>query len=979
MRLPSRVLIIVVSALVMSAAAAFAQEIAGVARDTTGAVLPGVTVEASSPALIEKLRTALTDEAGRYRIVALRPGTYSVTFTLAGFNNFKREGIELTANFTATVNAEMRVGAIEETVTVTGESPTVDVQSTSTRIVMTRDVLDAVPTGRNIQAVGILIPGTTLQFGGGGALSIDVGGSGGMQQSPLTFHGSNDSVQQVNGIRYNNLCGSGQYAGTYWNDGMFQEISYITSGDSAENGQGGMRINMIPKEGGNGFKGTVFGNWTYDPWQGNNLDDYLRGRRLESVNEIDKIWDFNPSFGGPIIRDKLWFQGTYRYWGVYRNVAGSFSEIDPTMPGLDDGYINSRVLHFTWQATQKNKLTAYYDLNQKYRGHWGINSTTSPEAAGIEDMPHSYTTQAKWLSTISNKLLFEAGFGIYYQQYREIYRPEPENPNTPDLLRVHPTTGLVYRPFFATQERSTSQWFGSFRQFQVGHFSENFQYLTSLSYITGSHALKTGLTFGHGLRRTDTYARGDMVVFYNLGRPNQVQLLATPRWQREKINADMGVFVQDKWTINRATLSLGARFDYYNSEVPVQVSPAGSWVPHRELQRVPDVPKWYDLSPRLGISYDLFGNGKTAVKGSVNRYVAAQTAGFAAAANPLGGGTADPRFADTRTWNDANNDRLPQANEFGQTANQRFGQEVSIQRYDDDLREGWFKRGYTWAYSAAIQQELLPRVSAEFGFHKGWTGNLTSTDNALVGLADYDPFCVTVPANDPPLPNAGQQVCGLYDIKPEKRPLVDNVLTFSNNFGERSRVYTGFDATVTARFRNGALLNGGVTSGRTVDNECYVIDNPSPTNAAAIGPFDRDCETRPPFRAQYKFLWSYPLPGDFQVSGSFQSVPGPEILAQYVVTSAQVSGLGRALSAGSATVNLIEPATLYDERMHQVDFRATKRFRMGRTRLQVMADLYNALNDNAVIRRTNRVGSIWSRPDQVLEARMFKMGVQMDF
>src|SRR3954447_216434 len=302
-------------------ASAQTSTIAGEVRDTSGAVLPGVTVEVSSPALIERVRLATTDGSGKYSIVSLRPGTYSVTFTLPGFSTVKRDTIELTSDFTATVNADMKVGAVEETITVSAESPIVDVQSITARTVMTRDVLDAMPTGRNIQAVGILIPGTSLALGGGGALSRDVGGSGNLQQSPLQYRGSADTVQTIEGLRLNNLCANGAYSGVYWNDGSFQEISYVTGADSAEMGQGGMRVNMVPKDGGNSFHGVVFGNYAPSSWASDNCNSpgvgqfctreetggdltYNPNNKLANVSVIDKIWDLNPGFGGPIAKDK---------------------------------------------------------------------------------------------------------------------------------------------------------------------------------------------------------------------------------------------------------------------------------------------------------------------------------------------------------------------------------------------------------------------------------------------------------------------------------------------------------------------------------------------------------------------------------------------------------------------------------------------------------------------------------------------------
>jgi hypothetical protein len=421
------------------AAAQGGSTISGVVKDASGAVLPGVTVEAASPALIEKVRTVITDSAGQYAIVQLRPGIYTVTFTLPGFSVVKRENVELTTDFTSTINAEMKVGALEETITVSAESPIVDVQSITARTVMTRDVLDSIPTGRNIQAVGIMIPGTSIAVGGGGALSRDVGGSGNLQQSPLQFRGSGDTVQTIEGLRLNNLCAQGAYSGVYWNDGSFQEISYVTGADSAEMGQGGIRVNMVPKDGGNTFHGSMMGNYAGDSWAADNLRSNLAGdltfnpnNRINTVGNIQKVWDFNPSIGGPIKKDKIWFNFTFRHWGVNKSVADSYFDADPSpfkyaadlsRPGIDDGHIVSRAGRLSWQISQKDKFSVYHDDQNKYRDHWGISANVPPEASGIQVTPTSFVSVWKWTRTQSNRLLFDAGVGIYDQEYTELYQP----------------------------------------------------------------------------------------------------------------------------------------------------------------------------------------------------------------------------------------------------------------------------------------------------------------------------------------------------------------------------------------------------------------------------------------------------------------------------------------------------------------------------------------------------------------------------
>jgi hypothetical protein len=261
--------------------AAAQSAIAGVVRDTSGAVLPGVTVEVSSPALIEKTRSAATDDAGQYRVVDLRPGTYTVTFTLQGFSTVKREGVVLDANFTAPVNAELRVGAIEETVTVTGESPIVDVQNTARREVVDRELLDALPTGRDFQTIGNVIPGVTMG-------RFDVGGSSTAQSGTLVAAGSRgqDFQLKIDGMHANNSFGEGWFNGIYHNEAIFQEMSYTVSGGTAENQAAGVSVNMIPRSGGNTFAYEFLGTFSNHSLQAENVDDELRAR------------GFNPTSGG---------------------------------------------------------------------------------------------------------------------------------------------------------------------------------------------------------------------------------------------------------------------------------------------------------------------------------------------------------------------------------------------------------------------------------------------------------------------------------------------------------------------------------------------------------------------------------------------------------------------------------------------------------------------------------------------------------
>ncbi|MBI3491514.1 MAG: carboxypeptidase regulatory-like domain-containing protein, partial [Acidobacteria bacterium] len=252
---------------------------AGVVKDATGAVLPGVTVEAASPVLIEKVRSVSTDANGAYRIENLRPGTYVITFTLPGFATVKRDGVELPSNFTSTINAELKVGAVEETVTVSGQSPVVDTQTNVKAQALSRDVLDAVPSAHTIQSLGQLVTGVTLT-------APDVGGSQAMQQTYFTVHGLGAAQTSllVDGMIINGLQGDGAIQ-TYFNEGTNQEMVYQTGGGNVDSPTGGVKINMIPKEGGNRFSGSLFEGYETQHLQSSNMTDFLSSHGVTSLDK----------------------------------------------------------------------------------------------------------------------------------------------------------------------------------------------------------------------------------------------------------------------------------------------------------------------------------------------------------------------------------------------------------------------------------------------------------------------------------------------------------------------------------------------------------------------------------------------------------------------------------------------------------------------------------------------------------------------
>src|SRR5438552_1299217 len=626
--------------------------IAGVVKDTSGAVMPGVTVEATSPALIERVRTVTTDSQGQYQILDLRPGTYTVTFTLPGFSTVKREGIELPATFTATVNTDLRVGALAETVTATGASPVVDTQNVIRRQVVTKNTIDAMPTSKNWSTIGVMTVGVSSN-------QNDVGGSAGEHQNQLKAHGGsfNDRLVQLDGIMNANMACNYSCTGISTNDQSTQELSYEFGAISAEIAGGGVRVNIIPKDGGNRFSGSAFTNFATDKMQGNNVDQTLKDQGVLTADSILKIYDGSAAFGGPIVKDKLWFFTAHRYWGYEQIRTNTFYEKDQSTfvftpdtsrPGTETQRNVSDDIRLTWQMSARNKLSGYFSIAPRYTNHWTLASTLQPDASNLQNLPHNNFETVTFRSTLSSRLLFEAGMG-----------------NTTETWTREPVEDSLTSKGYPVTEQTTGI---SFRAYPA-NFSSNYtslrSYRSSLTYITGSHAFKTGMTLQEGPADTDVYTNKDTFIIVRNGQPFQVSVRTTPYTTHERLVADLGVYAQDTWTIKRLTINAGLRWDYLNNKVEAQDAPGGTWIGARHYDALTNVPNFKDLSPRLGITYDLFGNGKTALKATLSRYVQTSTVGYARLLNPINTSVNSA----SRSWQDTNNDKIPQLSELGPLTN----------------------------------------------------------------------------------------------------------------------------------------------------------------------------------------------------------------------------------------------------------------------------------------------------------------------
>ena len=794
---------------------------AGVVKDTSGAVLPGVTVEASSPVLIEKTRSVVTDENGAYRLVDLRPGIYTLTFSLEGFSTVVREGLELPSDFTMTVNFEMKIGAVEETLTVTGTSPMVDVQSTTKSQVLNRETLDAIPTGRTIQGMGQLITGVSLNI-------PDVGGSRAMQQTYMSAHGmsASQTTVQVDGLMVNGLDGDGAVQ-NYFNSSMSQEMVYTTSGAAADVSGGGVRLNMIPKDGGNMFNGSFFAGYQDKSFQTDNLTDELIARGLKSADGIDKLSNFEASLGGPIKKDKIWFFLSARTFHLDTLPADAFNA--DGSPGVDPQSINSAQARIIWQISPKNKLSVYNDRIGKNRGA-AMTAGFDPATASVVWNSPIYTTgSAKLTSTLTNRLLLEGGFSTNYERYNFLYQPGIEKQRgTPEWYTTINKQDIALA---TTYNAAVSQQLQS---------PDRLSLAASLSYVSGAHNIKAGIQDSWGNYRRTYLANGDLRAFFTNGVPTRVDVLNTPWERRDQLHKDIGIFAQDAWTLKRLTVNYGARWEYFAHGIPLETAPAGRFTGARTFGPI-EMPTWKSIAPRFGAVYDLFGTQQTAIKFSIGKYMQAGSTGFSETYNPLALTTAQ------LSWTDLNGDKVPQG-ELG-CVYQTAGCEINLaqlpigfgvanlSKFDPDI-----KRMYNIETSVSVQHELLPRVSISGGwFHRDYK-NLRRRDNVLQSFADYTPFTVFSPIDGTPIT--------YYNVSAAALPRVSTVDLTAGS--DRTLAYNGVEYSFNVRLPRGLTMFGGGMSERTIARLCDEKWNPN------LLLYCDQTQSGIPFRTQFKIAGSVP-------------------------------------------------------------------------------------------------------------------------
>jgi hypothetical protein len=944
--------------------------ITGVVRDTSGAVLPGVTVEASSSALIEKTRTAVTDGQGVYNIVDLRPGAYTVTFTLLGFQTLRREGIQLPASFTATVNADLQVGSLAETVSVTGEAPVVDLRSSGRQQTLSQELLASVPTGSTAQSYAVLLPSVTQGLG------IVSTAPNSFRWADLNFRGTREASTSVDGFDTSHRL-NGEGSQYQVNEGMVQEIVVSLGSAGAETQGAGIIINAIPKSGGNRFSGSFSAHWANEDFVSDNLTDQLRALNLTSQS-VRKSWDYNPSFGGPIARDTLWFYGSYRNLGNATD-TGIRRDLDPldwvytpdpSRP-TDSEQLRNRnySLRLTWQAHAKHTVTLHGDhnpTNWDNRGGTtgGGRTLNAPEVTVSGLYEPQFVAGASWKSPMSNKLYLEGGVTVTKNK-------QWFSRNANDALTgqpVSPDLGAI-----AAQDLDNN-WL-----FRGSHFIGNFNNTVgvrpraSASYITGSHTVKVGLQMVKGNDQAERHRIGDYIVRLRTGRPVSIEVWG-PEDRTSRLTS-LGFYGQDQWVIKRATLNVGLRYDYVTTSADPQTLPGNTMLPERHFEGIDKIIHFHDVSPRLGVAYDLFGNNRTAVKAAVNRFLSPQD--FTGGRHPTA--LAVPNT--TRDWEDRNGNYIPDCDfrnfevngECGRLQNLNFGSKVlNPPQFDPDVDGGFGHRQYSWEITSGIQHHVMQGLGVELGYYRRWQGNRQVTQNLLTQPSDYIPYCVRTPLDSRLPGGGGQEMCGFYDLDPNLVGRVQNFTTLANRFGKEVWVYDGIEVNLNARMAGGLQFTGGTITQRVRTESCYTVNNPSQVF----------CKNTPPFLTTLKLMGMYPLPvWDIQVSGSLQMLPGPALNGSRTYGRSEILRLppGRQLSTATVNLTVVEPNMVYTDHVNKVDIRASKIVRIGGYRLTGSVDVINLLNGAGILSVNTTIGNSWQNPTQALGGRLYRLSWRIDF
>lgn len=901
--------------------------ITGTIVDASGAVVPGVTVTLTSPALIGGPRSTVTTDLGTYRFIALSPGSYDLKFELSGFQTINRAGIRITANFVARVDITMSVQTLAETVTVAGEAPVVDSKSNLIATSLDKALLDNIPTGRDIWVL-------TEQVAGSVPDRYNVGGTESAQQSALSLHGTTGGGQQdysINGLSMNWPGATGQYTMFYFDYDSFEEVQIETAGAPAEIAVGGLYMNMISKSGGDQFHGGTTLMWNPGGLQGNNVSADLKAKGIEASNPIDQIVDFQPYLGGPI-RKNIWFFTSYRWYLIDTQILG-LKRPDGS-PEVDVNHQSNVLGKVTTQLNPGNRLMVQYYFNYQnrfFRRDNGYGFTE--EKASWRQIEPANLIQGQWTSVLGKSLFLDTRYGFLNLKFPLAYQSsvKPTDISKIDDIRSTVTNAAIY-DFTNPANRHQAN-------VSLGYHNDR---------LAGIHDFKVGFEWMRAMNGYDYIMNGTLDQHYYDGVPAYVDATNLPLSQRSLIR-NVSFYGQDAWALNnRLTLNLGARFENFMAWNPAQGASAGRFFAARQFPEVKDIPNFSILVPRIGASYDLTGDGKTAIKASFSRYAIQEGSRFPESLNPNG------YSGQYMEWSDTNGDDIAQDNELGAVLS-RYGGASGV-NLDPNI-----SRSYSDEITAGVQREIGKDFAVGATYYYRKNKNLLGQVNNAVPPSAYVPVTESVP---------GGGSITVYNLQPEFVGQVDRVITNQTQFWES---YNGIELTAKKRLSNNWQMLAGYTYSKAksfnVENWLVgFVDTNDPNNLINID--DRVQASDTPNVLKLGGTYILPYYG-LQISGNYRYYTGKPLTRTFLVQD---------LNQGPVNVAAEPRGTFRYPNVSLLDLRISKVFPIGKTAtVEGMFNLFNTLNAGTVINQVTTLGPSYGNPIQLLTPIVAGFGARLTF
>ncbi len=918
--------------MLLLSAAGWAQQdgtITGKVTDSSGAILPGVSLTLTSPQVMGQ-RTAITDETGGYRFGLLPPGLYSVKYELPGFKILERTGIQMSAGFVATLNVSLEVATVSETVTVEGDSPLIDVRSASVATNFSPTTIAIIPNGHDIFSVLAVTPGVQVMV-------PDVGGSEVRQRSSFRVYGSTSQWNVIDGAIVTSLL--------YQDPDSYQEMRFAAASKGAESPVAGSYNTFVIKSGGNDFHGMVFADWEPLKLQSSNLSDELRAQGARNANSIARYVAFHADAGGPVIKDKFWW-----FWGM-RDIKSDLNLIGfkNAQTGQDEiarTTLQNQTAKLSYQINRSTSLSYTMQWDRKYQPHVVTASNAAfvnTDSTPIQDNPE-WVQSVLLNSVLSPSSTLEVRFGTFGWKFPRVNRVD-------EIAREDLDTRLVRG--------------GTPNPFADRSHHKNIDFVYSFNGSSarfGSHNIRIGYGYLVEGAPYDRFAGKDSIrTIYRSNVPVEIETFDTPfRFQNNSDHHSW--FVNDSWNVKRLTLNVGLRFDAFQPWYPKQGKTGQG--PYQEKFDVPEFRfHWQDaFVPRLSTVFDVFGNGRTAIKVAFGKYV--YNAGSITNANSTLAGFVNPMSLTTKRyrWDGT----LPFVPGNSVPLSVTGGVNRSL---DPDL-----ELPYTTEYMGGIDQEIMRDTTARFTFVRKFERNRYQLLNRAIPMSAYNiPVPFTDNGRDGVRGTSDDRQLTLFSLDPAFRGRRDDLLT---NDPANSASFTSYSMEVVKRFsRKWQMLTG-------FDVNHYKTWRFAPANGSDMQT-DANGRAQDPnllkynsglnyWHWQYKALGSYELPFGFTSSATFRITKG-EPYGRTLNTSG--------LNQGTRTLTVEPIGTFFYPTVRILDLRASKSFTLGENwgKVEGLLDVFNVNNSSAVLSTNNLTGASFGRVLQTLNPRITRLGVRWTF